>query len=218
MRDFVATCFGEFPTEKSLTYMVEGYQKCFDAVPADVSASNLIDLLLGEGGYPLRMASANIDVRRSGWHSDTCLFYMDGTSVLDLIDYWNLRAFGRRVVPIPKQWAEGMVQQCKDFIVRHHVPYRENKELMHETTIVRARSITTDEVREFAGTLRKAGAPPAAIPIQNWYPRIWEEWGRDKDQVERCEVIVREKKVEVPVSFGHIRWKRRFEKGPVSPV
>lgn len=45
------------------------------------------------------------------------LFYMKEDSVADLIDYWNLRAIGWPIWPLPRGWANELTH-CENFIAQ----------------------------------------------------------------------------------------------------
>ena len=40
------------------------------------------------------------------WSERQCIFFLDATKGLDIMDYWNLRSVGWDVIPIPKQFAQ----------------------------------------------------------------------------------------------------------------
>jgi hypothetical protein len=48
---------------------------------------------------------------------------MDETSVMDLIEYWNYRSLGLRIIPLPVSLAPQMTQFCEKIIKANHRPY-----------------------------------------------------------------------------------------------
>lgn len=204
MELFTAACFGEFPTDESLQYISQAYRDAFDAKITKIEGSNLFKILLSRISYPLRMGSTNLEVRRHGWVPDPALFYMDATSSIDVIDYWNLRSLGWQVLPVPRQWADTLKDQCSDFIKRNYVPYRHNKQMMHMTTLLRARSVPLAEVDEYGKQLKTA---QGSLAIQRWYPRIWDEWARDKDHVLRPDLVADEEDTDAPVTNSAITFQ-----------
>lgn len=189
-----AACFGEFPRDHELKYFETGYKDAFDAKEVRIGSKNLLQLYLGSMCSPLRLGSSGIKVHDRGW-SEPALFYMDGTSSLDLIDYWNLRAMGWRVVPLPKQWSLDLMEDCSKFIESNHLPYRHNKEMMQRTTMICSRSSSFEEIQKYARTLKSI--PQHSLSCQHWYPRIWDEWARDKDHVIRASITSEETSVDV---------------------
>ncbi len=200
---FKAACFGEFPKARELAYLVNGYKDAFDAKEMDLNESNLFQFFKTNKFTPLRLACDGISVHDRGWSLGPSLFYMDGTSPLDLIDYWNLRAAGYRIVPLPSQWAPNLVDDCTDFITQNHRPYRHNKEMMHMTTMICSRSSKFEDVQNYAKTLK---TPRGALSCQHWYPRIWDEWARDKDHVVRANVTYKEGDIDVQSSNHRINF------------
>jgi len=112
---------------------------------------------------------------------------------LDIIDYWNLRAVGWNVIPVPKQASrsERTRQLVLDFIEENYIPYRHNPEMFYNTTLLKSRSVTEDELKEFVKSLKiQSPENPVKSKIiqQSWYPRIWDDWAREKDDVECCDL------------------------------
>ena len=170
---FGAACFGEFPFEESMQYLPRTYGEAFDAKTVEVDDSNLFTTLSSQVGFPLRMGSANIEVRRLKQLGGPILFYMNADSPFDLIDYWNLRATGAHILPVPRQWAAALVEKCSEFITQNYVPYRRVKGMMQCTTLLRARSVPVSEVKEYKRQLRTP-APNSLITMPS-APRMWEE-------------------------------------------
>lgn len=89
--------------------------KAFDATDVSVTGGNLLETLAIEVVTPLRSGSAGLQVNARS-RSEPVLFYLDATKVRDLVDYWNLRAIGWRILPVPKQWADDLVEPCREII------------------------------------------------------------------------------------------------------
>ena len=129
-----------------------------------------------------------------GWDRGQCIFLMDASNSLDIIDYWNLRAVGWAVLLVPNQSAniECTKKLARDFIENNYYPYRNNPDIYHNTRIIKSRSMSETELQDFADSLKPP--PPdnkkgwSRVPLQLWYPRIWDEWARDNDNVECCEI------------------------------
>jgi hypothetical protein len=125
----------------------------------------------------------------SGFRRGDCVFLLDAAEPLDVVDYWNLRAVGWSVIPVALQAAksENIRALVTEFIEANFRPYRNNKDIYNDTTLLKSRSISEEQLREFGDSL---GVTPPAAPhwgkftYQRSYPRIWDEWARDKDGVE----------------------------------
>ena len=71
---------------------------------SDFKTETLKELLAGNVLFPRRITHQGLKSHsRSGFHRDASIFFLDATKVEDVIDFWNLRALGRRVMPLPKQ-------------------------------------------------------------------------------------------------------------------
>jgi len=121
------------------------------------------------------------------------IFYIDTNNFLDIIDYWNLRAIGRDVFPIPKQASkfDNVKELLVDIIEENFYPDRFNPNIYHSITFIKSRSISMNELEEFIKSLNISPSKQTnkhKFGIQHWYPRIWDEWARKYDGVEYCEI------------------------------
>jgi len=185
---FSAMCFGTFPVAKRLAYFKRRYMDVFDAKDFRVDGRNLFDVLAGKMGTPLRVGSWGLAVQQHGWRPGPSLFFMDATRPIDLIDFWNLRALGWSILPVPRQWSEALVEPCRRFVTANNVPYPNNPQMKYWTTLLRSRTTPEEDVKAFARRISVPGE--RSLSLQTWYPRLWDEWARDKDYVERCDISV----------------------------
>lgn len=118
-------------------------------------------------------------------HDEDCVFLMDGGSLEDVVDFWNLRATGRSIFPFPKQFLQ--VESVFDAVVRFlrdaRRPIRNDPSNHHVAGIFRSRNVAIEALNEFAGTLaervRKTDATGAQLfYLQNWHPINWHERAR----------------------------------------
>lgn len=207
---FVAVCFGTFPSTASLDYLRQGFRDAFDAKDLAIDGTNLLQVFLSGAGTPFRMGSAELEVNPHGWPPEPTLFFMDATQPRDLVDYWNLRALGWRILPVPRQWSDHLAAPCRRFVESNDVPYRANPELRQSTTLLKSRSVPKDVWEAFAAGIR--GPERRALTLQEWYPRIWDEWTRNQGHVTRCHVSADEGE-----SAGSIEEDRRVAFATLSP-
>jgi hypothetical protein len=176
--------------------------------------------------FPRRISMWKIKADRQDPFSDEgqCVFLLDATKPLDVIDYWNLRAIGWNVVPVPVQVAaaEGLRTIAEKFIEETYLPYRYNENMYHRATILNSRHVSEEEFSNFAQSLRLQPPVDRHNPkylVQWWQPRIWDNWAREKDGAECCNLIVRSQEyqltdaaddniavrtVDPPMIFGHV--------------
>ncbi|HEC64356.1 MAG TPA: hypothetical protein ENI23_03585 [bacterium] len=205
-----ACYFGEFPSVKEIDYIKENYFYCFSPKELLIKPANLLDGFINEGASPLRITRAELQASSRGWRVDSSIFFMDATSWLDIVDYWNLRAVGRKVLPLPKQYADNYIDLLNKVLKRNYVPYRHNRDMMHHTNFILSRSSSMEEMESFSKKLTSPG--PGAISLQYWYPRMWDEWAKDKDHVELCSVTSKEEYEEVSLGDNYLSFKDIFPK------
>ena len=113
-----------------------------------------------------------------------CIFFLDASNSLDIMDYWNLRAIGWDVFPIPYQFMEfGKTKQhMLDFAKENYFSKGPEYEIYGRLTgvydrvpIIKSRSIPEELNMNIAS--------------QALYPRIWDGEARDKDDLECCELV-----------------------------
>ena len=177
---FLASVFGVLPKEAQQIvdkYFLDriGISKC------RVTINQFPDLLRSPNLFPRRLTSLALE--EQPLHGSQ-LFLCDATSAQDIMDYWNLRAAGFYVVPIPIQTAEteNVKNFAREFIERNYGPHRHNPEIFHNTTIQRSRSITEDTVRSFCLSLNIPKQEPKRQPkiiCSLQYPRLWNAWSRN---------------------------------------
>ncbi len=199
-----ACCFGDFPNIKEMGYINKNYSHCFNSQELVINQSNFLDCLLNKGVSPLLITRAKLEVSSRGWRADSSIFFMDATSWIDIVDFWNLRAVGRDVTPLPKQYADSYVDLINKIIKRNFVSYRHNKDMMHRTTFICSRSSTMKEMEVFS---KKLTSPAGAISLQHWYPRMWDEWAKSQDQVELSSIMHKEGSEEVSLDDNNLRFK-----------
>jgi len=200
-----ACSFGDFPDKKEMGYVKKNYCHCFNAKDLLIKPNNFLECFLNEGVSPMRITRAELKASPRGWRADASIFFMDATSWLDIVDYWNLRAVGRDVLPLPKQYADHYIDLVNGIIKHNYVPYRHNKDMMHHTTFICSRSSSMDEMQAFSKKLTSPG--DHAYSLQHWYPRMWDEWAKDKDHVELCSIVAKEESEEISLDDDYARFK-----------
>ena len=156
---FLSSVFGRL-SENFDTFFGENFAERLEANQLKCSASNYVEFLDHQKLFFLRMTELYIDVNA---YRKKCLFFLDADSGLDIIDYWNLRAIGWNVFPVPKQFTQtdGTTESILRFIAENYLP-------LGKTTILKSRSISEDEYQLFLTLFEKSKRVS-----QTWYPQIW---------------------------------------------
>lgn len=177
---FLASVFGVLPKEAQ--QIIDKHFLSLTSISrCRVTINQFLKLLRSPNFFPRRLTSWSLEEQPL---REPQLFVCDATSTQDIIDYWNLRAAGFYVVPIPIQTAEteSVKTFAREFIERNYCPYRHNPGMFHDTTVQRSRSLTEDTVKSFCQSLNIPRHDPKQQPkftYRFWYPRLWDAWARE---------------------------------------
>jgi hypothetical protein len=185
---FWASLLGELP-EELMSPLRDHFMEALEVGTTRAGLDSIVDLMDGAVQFPRRISTYQISARgRRGVAHDAAVFYMDASRADDIVDFWNLRATGRPVLPLPRQFVKderyrGLVV---DFLRVHRVHWRHQPQHCSTALLVRGRSTSIEEMTEFGRSLkieRPDGDPSmdGFFAIQSWYPRLWNEWARHKD-------------------------------------
>lgn len=171
-RNFVACVFGDFPSQKEFRSFGRHYGAVFDPAPITLDPEALSQFYNFSCTSPLELGHAKLKVAYHS-HQDPTLFILDAHEPRDLIDFWNLRAIHRSVVPVPVQWLDALSPFCKKFILDTYRPLPGNPHgVMTQPISMFSRSISQHDIEELHKRylcVDKAGANG----LQKWYPPIW---------------------------------------------
>ena len=99
---FFSSVFGKLP-ESIDTIFWERVANHLEAKKIDCSTANYIELLEPSKLFLRRMTGQYLTPRG---HIEQCVYFLDATAPIDIIDYWNLRAVGWNVLAVPKQFSQ----------------------------------------------------------------------------------------------------------------
>lgn len=189
---FFASVFGKLP-ENIDNLFWERVANHLEAKKIDCSTANYIELLEPSKIFLRRMT--RLYLTHHG-NFETCVYFLDATELIDIIDYWNLRAVGWNVIAVPKQFSqEETVLECVQGLIEENYDRPRSKNRFDRpVTLLKSRSVSEDELKQFSDSFNRLLSD---IPdkdkgpkylFQTIYPRIWDEWARGYDHVECCEV------------------------------
>ena len=123
----LSSLFGMLP-ENITAILEQKFQNYLTVESVDISVSNYVEFIKNQTHHsPEYLFTDQVRSRRAylmGINSLGCsrifsgrsvIFFFDAESPIDVIDYWNLRAIGRIVYPIPKQFAQD--ESIKRFVL-----------------------------------------------------------------------------------------------------
>jgi hypothetical protein len=206
---FLSSIFGVLP--KTIDDVVKkNFDKLLSIDRPPLTIQDYTNSLSGRKLFPRRITKFEINPLRIKSHNDgQCIFLMDAINSLDIIDYWNLRASGWNIIPIAKQVCElySVKSIALEFIEENFFPYHHNPKMFHGTTLLKSRNISEAELKEFTLSLKipKPDSPEKfKYSMRHWYPRIWDNWAREKDGVGCCELEVKEEQHDLQTIPDHI--------------
>ena len=189
---FFSSVFGKFP-ESIDTIFWERVANHLEAKKIDCSTENYIELLEPSKRFLRRMTRLYLTPRGN---IEQCVYFLDATAPIDIIDYWNLRAVGWNVLAVPKQFSqENTVHECVQGLIEENYDQPRSKNKNHRPiTLLKSRSISEDELKQFTDSfdsslsnLPNKDKGPKYF-FQTMYPRMWDKWARGYDHVECCEI------------------------------
>ncbi|MBJ9675436.1 hypothetical protein [Burkholderia gladioli] len=185
---FWAAVYGEYGDD-ILSSITSHYAEPLDIERPTVTAESFPVLTGPDVLFPRRITTWGLFNQggfKFGQHA--CIFFLDASSVEDVVDYWNLRATGRNVLPLPKQFLqdESIKRVVIEFLVQERRQWPHDPKHFDVASLIRSRHSTMDEITAYAKTLEfprenSNAANESYCSLQHWYPRIWDEWARSKD-------------------------------------
>ena len=196
---FAAACFGSYPAGP-LDFVAKGFDD-LGGVREEVDEQTFLDVP-ARALSPLQMGSLWLEERgiAGPWRT---FFVLDPTKPLDLTDFWNLRALGWRIRPIPIQAASRLRDHVSSVVRNEHASSGGFLSGMREATLLKARSVRASAFEEFITALR----PPEGAVVQTWMPGIELPEARAFPRgarVERVEVSAKIEEVDATVEADRI--------------
>lgn len=195
----MAAYFGAFGDDANGRLTAELYDEYLSPVEEVVSATNFLELF--DSHYPLRVGAMRVRAYSPIWDPDV-LFLMDPQSWLDVVDFWNLRAMGFRVRPVPLPWQDDLTEASVALAQRVHVPLRRNPQVMRRLKVLVSRSTQAADWSPTIDSLRDLA--PGEWVVNESYPAIWSarphRWVADP--APRLELVCEDRTVESVATDG----------------
>jgi len=184
----LAATFGAFPIKEPVSTFHRHFTDALEAKDEKITRKTFYGLFQSNVLFPLRVGAHALSRQpHRRWSPDPMLFYMDESSPIDIIEFWNFRALGWRVKPLPCSWAHEMKDECEKFIRESYRPYPPPSNAAQHGCFLCSKSCSVDDLQKFVSTLKRE-APEPGVTIDHRFPRLWEEWGRNADHAARQEV------------------------------
>jgi hypothetical protein len=214
---FWAAAIGEFPAP--IQEAIEaGYSEAIDIEKPAVGPQNYESTLQAFRFLPRSISRYELKTEGVAFgHEWSYAFYMDATKFADIVEFWNLRALGRAVIPVPKQFVDvpEYLTFIRNFVRDHYRVNVHNPAVTYGTTVIRSSSSTMPQLQALADaldlkTLFPGHATARPLALQHWYPRIWDEWAMGRDHATPDNISALSKEFSFPdvtdsVSFDLVR-------------
>lgn len=177
---FWAGVFGDVPSE--FDHLLEN--RCFRQPEVDVFRTGFgngqaVGVLVAQkfsatatALFPVDLVCLYTNSFNSVFDKAPHIFFMNADNVGDVVDFWNLRAMGKSVLPVPGQFKENprLKESVADFLKqpKHSGDPAGGTGIQVPAQFLRARSRSMEEMREYADSFDGASSG-----LCGKYPRIW---------------------------------------------
>jgi len=180
-----ACLWGQFPIEKELAFYQREFAEVFEA---ERKTYNSIETLLPGTIAPLRLTAHMLEA--SGGIPNPCVFVLDETKPLDVIDFWNLRACGRECIPLPVSLVKGLTSEVKDFMNYYLRSRAVNDTKLSYPCLMASRSIDKDTLKQIVENLSLGKKHHITL---GHYPQLWAKQEASWDRVSLASFQCKEK-------------------------
>jgi hypothetical protein len=154
---FWASVFGDLSPKIADLVRSGDHAEALEIQEPEFKVEALGEFMSGNALFPRRWTQFGLSVVGGrGIRGDAAVYFMDGESVEDVIDFWNLRATGRPVLPLPKQYQNtpGFERLITDYLKEHRVHWRHDPKVCDLVHFIRSRHSTMDEMQAYGKTLK----------------------------------------------------------------
>ncbi len=170
-----AATLGRFP-RRAWGQVTQDVKELFLANEIDLNEEEALKHFFQQGTNLLWLGSSGLRYIQRQEIEATSLFYMDAGSFIDIVDYWNLRALGWKMVPLVMQWNDSAVKIANKFIAQSKT---------EQVQIMRGRSISEQDFESFHKQIKPGRKK---FIVRSWHPRIWRKEYRDSDRAFRRDI------------------------------
>ena len=180
-------------------------QEVLNASKPEIDLSSFLDILVEDslsyidiGSLYIRTYSLDRGLSRN------YLLLIDASKPIDVIEYWNLRALGWNVLPVPVQGIEepSFLARLRETIVQYSED-RTKKKIRPATTILSTQSLPREYIDELRDKIfdeeHSELVASDHIVTQHWYPRIWDAWDREHNGGIPCSTRTDQSEVDIVV-------------------
>jgi hypothetical protein len=198
---FFSSVFGML-TPEQVAFFHENFDESLDAEWVDCDFNNYFSFFENNNYFFRRITNHQLHENRNRLQQGLCIFYFNAANVQDIIDYWNLRAVGRQVFPVPIQ--ADNTNSLKDFLIPlikdNYAQDPRNPNNYQNVVLIKSRSLRENDAQKFIEELNLPLPPNSQhqyLSYQSWYPQIWNERATDHDETNCCNIEARRSTTEL---------------------
>jgi len=216
LRLFSAACFGALTNATDLADPAAAFAELFSPATPALDPETLLDGIPWTAAHPyvspLSLGSWRLAVAVRGWrHRHLKIMLIDPASPSDILDFWNLRATGTPIVPVPTIWSTEIAPHLVERLKK-----RPDDIEGDWIEVVGARRTPAETVKGFAAELSELGLrisraiyPPMADLASAMVTELEDETEEAvRDGRIRLELLT--PRAASRYHGGHIRWMNLF--------
>jgi hypothetical protein len=181
---FFASVYGNY-AENTRKNLQSRYAKTIAIQKKQIKMSNYLEVWDSHPTTVRQICNSYFAIFGNSSPTDSYIFLMDSGSWQDIVDFISLKAAGFRILPMPIELCASneAILLSKKFITKNYRKYNDNG-VYYRTNILRSRDCDEAIFRSFAGSVTVQPQEPGQFMAvqQDWFPRIWESWGRESDE------------------------------------
>jgi hypothetical protein len=167
LRTFLVARFGSYPEEnQGEAVLVKNFGAKLVSYQEDFRKS----FSLGEWIFPIQITTLQLEIPAPSTFDSYILFLLDAENMFDIVDYWNLRAAGYRVFPLPTSHYQDFSQSAKLFAERSVYPINQNVTTTAE--VVKARSVDDSQWEDAGQWFVSLGVNAERLSLKGWVPHF----------------------------------------------
>jgi hypothetical protein len=199
----VASVFGTFPETKEREFYERAYVDTFDAVSVEITPETFAEVLLGAPPRytPLRAAARRLEILPGARHEDL-LLALDPSDPLDLVDFWNLRALGLPVLPVPVDWMDPWA----DAYVSARGAELADSALWDAPNVIGSLRLADEHRDGLVMALRERAGPETKL-TRGFFPPLWDARHLYLNHSSRAEVTWRASDIEVTAGDERVQFE-----------
>lgn len=151
--------------------------------------------------FPIRITTLKLDIPVPNSFEPYIFFLFDPVNMFDIVDYWNLRAAGFHVFPLPIDHYRDFAESARAFAER--ATYLINPNVMNHPEVVKGRSIEDSHLMEAGNWFHGLGLKAASLSLRGWVHRFGERAHRVSPEVQVRPPISKESSEIVVVNDGY---------------